>query len=89
MVSEACISLGIKHRLHSSLEEKSIIIERPMEYVKDSRTENFDDYYYPCRKKLDCDLNHVYHWFTLLIFLHNIKSYSSSINYLVGGDDKT
>ena len=27
--------LAIKHRLHSSLEEKSIIIERPMEYVKD------------------------------------------------------
>jgi hypothetical protein len=63
--------LGIKHRLHSSLEEKSIIIERPVEYVKDSRTENFDDYYYPCRKKLDCDLNHVYHRFTLFIFLHN------------------
>jgi putative transposase len=79
---EACISLGLKHRLHSSLGKS--IIERAMEYVKD-RTENFDDYY-PCRKKLDCDLNHVYHWFTLFIFLHNIKSYSGSINNLIGGD---
>ena len=81
---EACISLGLKHRLHSSVEKS--IIERAMEYVKD-RTENFDDYY-PCGKKLDCDLNHVYHWFTLFIFLHNIKSYSGSIDYLVGGGDK-
>jgi putative transposase len=81
---KACISLGLKHRLHSSVEKS--IIERAMEYVKD-RTENFDDYY-PCGKKLDCDLNHVYHWFTLFIFLHNIKSYSGSINYLVGGGDK-
>ena len=64
---EACLSLGLKHRLHSSFEKS--IIERAMEYVKD-RTENFDDYY-PCRKKLDCDLNHIYHWFTLFIFLHN------------------
>jgi putative transposase len=45
-------SLELKHRLHS-LFEKSII-ERAVEYVKD-RTENFDDYY-PCRKKLDCEL---------------------------------
>jgi putative transposase len=73
--------LGLKHRLHS-LFEKSII-GRAMEYVKD-RTENFDDYY-PCRKKLDCELNHVYHWFTLFIFLHNIKLYDRSINNLIGG----
>ena len=59
------------------------IIERTIQYIKD-RTESFDDYY-PRKKKLDCDLNHVYHWFTLFI-LHNKESYSGSINYLAGGD---
>jgi putative transposase len=80
---EACYSLRLKHRLHTSFEKS--IIERTMEYVKD-RTEGFDDYY-PCRKKLDCDLNHVYQWFALFIFLHNLsKSYSSSINNLIVGE---
>ena len=46
------------------------IIERTMEYVKD-RTEGFDDYY-PC-KKLGCNLNHVYQWFVLFVFLHNLS----------------
>ena len=60
------------------------IIERTIQYIKD-RTESFDDYY-PRKKKLDCDLKHVYHWFTLFILLHNKESYFGSINYLVGGD---
>jgi putative transposase len=38
---EACISLGLKHRLHSSYEKS--IVERTIEYIKD-RTEAFDDY---------------------------------------------
>jgi putative transposase len=80
---EACISLELKHRLHSPF--KKSIIERTIECVKD-RTENFDDYY-PCRKELDCELNHVYHWFTLFIFLHNIKPHDGSINNLIGGDN--
>ena len=62
---EACLSLGLKHRLHSSFEKS--IIERAMEYVKD-RTENFDDYY-PCKKKLDCNLNHESH-IPLVYFIH-------------------
>jgi putative transposase len=80
---EACVSLGLKHRLHSSYEKS--IIERVMEYVKD-RTENFDDYY-PCKKEPDCNLNHVYRWFMLFILLYNLSKLSSnSINYLIGGD---
>jgi hypothetical protein len=48
---EACTSLGLKHRLHSSYGKN--VIERAVECVID-KTENFDDYY-PCsRKKLDC-----------------------------------
>ena len=66
--SEACNSLRLKHILHSPFEKS--IIERSMEYVKD-RTESFDDYY-PCRKKLDCNLSHVYQWFALFIFLRII-----------------
>ena len=39
--------LRLQHHLHSSF-EKSIIIERTIQYIKD-RTESFDDYF-PCRK---------------------------------------
>ena len=65
---EACISLGLKHRLHSSFEKN--VIERAMEYVKD-RTENFDDYY-PCIKKESCSLSHVYRSVILFVFMHNM-----------------
>jgi putative transposase len=44
---QACNFLKITHHLHSSY-EKSIIIERTIQYIKD-RTEMFDDYF-PCRK---------------------------------------
>ena len=70
---EACISLGLEHRLHSSYEKS--IVERTIEYLKD-RTEVFDDYY-PCMKKAGlCDLRHVHKWLTLFVFMHNsiIKS---------------
>ena len=43
-----------------------------MQYFKD-RTESFDDYY-PCtrkNKKKNCDLQHVYNWIKLFIFLYN------------------
>jgi hypothetical protein len=39
-------------------------------------------------KKLEYKLNHVDHWFTLFIFLHNIKPHDRSINNLIG-DGKT
>ncbi len=39
---------------------KASLFEGVWSICKDSRTENFDNYY-PCRKKkLDCDLNHIY-----------------------------
>jgi putative transposase len=41
---EACSSIGLKHRLHTSSEKS--LIERAIQYFKD-RTEHFDDYY-PC-----------------------------------------
>lgn len=63
---EACVFLGLEHRLHSSFEKN--IIERAIQYFKD-RTENFDDYY-PCRH-FGCDLNHVYNWTGLFVFMHN------------------
>jgi putative transposase len=44
---EPCISLGLKHRLHSSYEKS--IVERIIEYLKD-RTEAFDDYF-PCIRR--------------------------------------
>jgi putative transposase len=68
---EACISLGLKHILHSPFEKS--IIERSMEYVKD-RTEGFDDYYPSCMKKNEdfyYSISHVYKWMTLFIFMYN------------------
>ncbi|HSF00196.1 MAG TPA: DDE-type integrase/transposase/recombinase [Nitrososphaeraceae archaeon] len=70
---QACNFLHLKHRLHSPLEES--LIERVMQYFKD-RTECFDDYY-PCsnnnnqKKKKNCDLQHVYNWIKLFIYLYN------------------
>jgi hypothetical protein len=45
---QACNFLKITHHLHSAY-EKSIIIERTIQYIKD-RTEMFVDDYFPCRK---------------------------------------
>jgi len=41
---QACATLGLKHRLHSTFEKS--IVERAIEYVKKNRTECFDDFYY-------------------------------------------
>jgi putative transposase len=69
---EACVSLGLEHRLHSPYEKS--IVERTIEYLKD-RTEIFDDYY-PCMKVGLCNLRHVHKWLILFVFMHNsvIKS---------------
>ena len=63
---QACNFLGLKHRLHSSLEKS--LIERVMQYFKD-RTESFDDYY-PCVDN-NCDLVHVYNWIKLFVYFYN------------------
>jgi putative transposase len=64
---EACISLGLEHRLHSPYEKS--IVERTIEYLKD-RTEAFDDYY-PCMRAGLCNLRHVHKWLILFVFMHN------------------
>ena len=65
---QACKFLHLKHRLHSTLEKN--LIERVMQYFKD-RTECFDDYY-PCiNQRNNCDLQHVYNWIRLFIYLYN------------------
>jgi hypothetical protein len=51
IIHEACVSLGLKHRLHSSYEKS--MVERTIEYPKD-RTEAFDDYF-PCMKSGLCN----------------------------------
>jgi putative transposase len=63
---QACTFLHLKHGLHSPLEKS--LIERVMQYFKD-RIESFDDYY-PCNNnKQNCDLQHVYNWIKLFIYL--------------------
>lgn len=76
---EACVSLGLKHRLHSSY-EKSIVVERTIEYLKD-RTEAFDDYF-PCIRNGLCSLQHVYKWLILFVFMHNNSIIKSNANFI-------
>jgi putative transposase len=81
---EACSSLGLEHRLHSSYERS--IIKRVVQSLKD-RTEGFDDYY-PCMKE-ECQLEHVYKWAGLFVFMYNaIRAHikSSLLTHLIGGD---
>ena len=67
---EACRSLGLQHRLHSSYEKS--IIERTIEYFKD-RIECFDDYY-PCIRH-GCNISHVYSWLRLFVFMCNNRKH--------------
>ena len=66
-IQKACNVLGLKHRLHSPLEKS--LMERVMQYFKD-RSESFDDYY-PCSKKEECNLEHVYNSVELFTSMYN------------------
>ena len=81
---QACNFLYLKHRLHSPLEKS--LIEIVMQYFKD-RTESFDDYY-PCinndKSNNNCDLEHVYNWIRLFIYLYNTKI-RNTILFKIGG----
>jgi putative transposase len=65
--------LHLKYRLHSPIEKS--LIERVMQYFKD-KTKGFNDDY-PCinnnntNNKQNCDLQHVYKWIKLFIYLYN------------------
>ena len=66
---QACTFFHLKHRLNSHL--KKSIIERVVQYFKDS-VEYFDDDY-PCNsKRRDCDNNHVYNWVELFVSILTI-----------------
>ncbi|MDR4510387.1 MAG: hypothetical protein MRJ93_01620 [Nitrososphaeraceae archaeon] len=81
---QACNFLHLKHRLHSPLEKS--LIERVLQYFKD-RTECFDDCY-PCIKKNSsrkCDLQHVYNWMKLFVYLYNSKV-RNIILFKIGGE---
>ena len=71
-----CNFLKLKHHIQLPY-EKSIIIERTIQYVKD-RTESFDDYF-PCRSERRCKLEHISNWFKMFIDMHNRGIIYSSI----------
>jgi len=77
---EACVSLGLKHRLHSSYEKS--IVERTIEYLKD-RTEAFDAYF-PCTRRINglCNLQHVHKWLILFVFKHNNGIIKFNTNFI-------
>ncbi len=78
---QACNFLNLKLRLHSPLEKS--FIERVIQYFKD-RTECFDDYY-PCNNIQNCDLQHVYNWIKLFVYLYNAKI-RNNIVFKIGGE---
>ena len=81
---QACNCLHLKHRLHSPLDKS--LIEREVQYFKD-RKEYFDDYY-PCIKKnngIKCDLQYVYNWMKLFVYLYNSKV-RNIILFKIGGE---
>jgi hypothetical protein len=71
----------IKAQSAFSFREK--LIERVIQYFKD-RTESFDDYY-PCTKNKNCDLEHVYNWIKLFVYLYNAKI-RNNIVFNIGGE---
>jgi putative transposase len=77
---QACNFMDLKHRLHSPIEKS--LIERVMQYFKD-RTESFDDYY-PCTKKINYDLTHVYNWVKLFTYAYNTKI-KNTVPFFNGG----
>jgi transposase-like protein len=65
--NDACRWLRLKHTVYGT--ELKNIMERFIQQIKD-RTECFDDHF-PCRKKEDCDREHVWNWLKLfIIYLH-------------------
>ncbi len=65
---QTCRFLKLDHHFHFSY-EKSVIIGRTMQYIKDRTIECFNDYF-PCRKK-KCKLEHVRNWLNLFVGYHN------------------
>jgi len=67
---QACRFLKLpQHHIHSPF-EKSIIIERTMQYIKDRTKDCFDDYF-PCNRKNKCKLQHIQKWLNLFVDHYN------------------
>ena len=63
----ACRWLRLRHQVYGT--ELKNLMERFIQHIKD-RTECFDDHF-PCRKKENCDRQHVWNWLKLfLLYLH-------------------
>jgi putative transposase len=64
---DACRWLRLPHQVYGT--ELKNLMERFIQQIKD-RTEYFDDHF-PCRKKENCDRQHVWNWLKLfLLYLH-------------------
>ena len=59
--NDACKWLRLKHKVYGT--ELKNVMERFIQHIKD-RTECFDDHF-PCRRKEDCDWQHVWNWLKL------------------------
>ena len=80
---QVCTFLHLKHGLHSHLDKS--LIERVMQYFKD-RTECLDDYYSCVSiKRRNCNLQHVYNWIKLFVYLYNSKI-RNTILFKIGGE---
>ena len=65
--NDACRWLRLEHHVYAT--ELKNLMERFIQQIKD-RTECFDDHF-PCRKKENCDRQHVWNWLKLFVlYLH-------------------
>ena len=74
LVSPSILSVSnaaISHIHPYSAYEKSIIIERTRQYIKDRTTKCFNDYFLPYKRKEKCKLKHMIIWFSLFIYFYN------------------
>ena len=68
--NDACKWLRLRHRVYGT--ELKNIMERFIQHIKD-RTECFDDYF-PCRKKKNCDKQHVWNWLKMFLLYQNMAA---------------
>jgi putative transposase len=79
----ACRWLRLKHRIYG-IEMKNVM-ERFIQYLK-YRTECFDDHF-PCRKKEDCNRQHVWNWLKLFfLYLYMSADRIRFNTFVIGGD---
>lgn len=68
--NEACRWLRLPYQVYSTEWKKNLMERFIQQHIKD-RTECFDDHF-PCRKKQNCDRQHVWNWLRLFVLYYHM-----------------